>query len=282
MRQFEIVSDAAATAARVLGIDLASPIDDATFAAVEAAFDVHGVLVFPGQTITPAQHVAFSRRFGELLRNFNSEVHGVAGYPELFVLSNIEEQGRAIGARRAGETWHSDMCYAACPPRATLLYALEIPELHGLGLGDTEFANTAAAYDALPDAMKRRIASLRAVFDFRGRTRTRGISEEVARRYPPVTHPIVRTHPRTGRKSLYVMRGDCTGIVGMQADEAQRLIEALADHIVRPQFVYRHRWQRGDVVIWDNCTVQHKAIMDYELPQRRLIHRTTVAGPAPA
>lgn len=279
MSQFEIVSE---TAARVLNIDLARAIDDAAFAALEAAFDAHGVLVFPGQNITPAQHVAFSHRFGELLPNFNSEVHGVAGHPELFVLSNIEEQGRAIGARRAGETWHSDMCYARCPPRATLLYALEIPRLHGLTLGDTEFANTAAAYDALPDAMKQHIASLQAVFDFRGRTRTRGINEEVARRYPPVTHPIVRTHPRTGRKSLYVMRGDCTGIVGMQTDEAQRLIEALADHIVHPQFVYRHRWQRGDVVMWDNCTVQHKAIVDYDLPQRRLIHRTTVAGSAPA
>jgi taurine dioxygenase len=174
------------------------------------------------------------------------------------------------------------MSYAARPPRATLLHALEIPELHGLTLGDTEFANAAAAYDALPDAMQQRIGSLHGVFDFRGRTRARGVSEEVARRYPPVTHPIVRTHPRTGRKSLYVMRDDCTGIVGVEAGEAQALIAALAEHIVRPEFVYRHRWQRGDVVMWDNCTVQHKALIDYDLPQRRLIHRTTIAGPAPA
>jgi taurine dioxygenase len=280
--QIEIVPCGAALGAQVRGLNLARPLQDTAFREVEAAFDEHGVLVFRDQTITPAQQIEFGRRFGELLQNFNSEVHGVAGHPELFVVSNIEEEGRPIGARRVGETWHSDMSYAARPPRATLLHALEIPELHGLTLGDTEFANAAAAYDALPDAMQQRIGSLHGVFDFRGRTRARGVSEEVARRYPPVTHPIVRTHPRTGRKSLYVMRDDCTGIVGVEAGEAQALIAALAEHIVRPEFVYRHRWQRGDVVMWDNCTVQHKALIDYDLPQRRLIHRTTIAGPAPA
>lgn len=279
--QLEITPIDGAVGAQVHGADLSRPLDDATFAAIEAAFDQHGVLVFRDQVITPAHHVEFSRRFGELLENFNAEVHGVAGHPELFVVSNIVEGSRPIGARRVGETWHSDMCYSAQPPRATLLYALEIPQLHGLTLGDTEFATAAAAYEALPDAMQQRIARLGAVFDFCGRTRARGVSEDVARRYPPVTHPIVRTHPRTGRKSLYVMRGDCTGIVGMESEEAQGLIAALADHIVRPEFVYRHRWRRGDIVMWDNCTVQHKAIIDYDLPQRRLIHRTTVAGPAP-
>lgn len=280
--QLEITPIDGPVGAQVRGADLSRPLDNTAFAAIEAAFDEHGVLVFRDQVITPAQHVAFSRRFGEPMENFNAEIHGVAGHPELFVVSNVVEGTRPIGARRVGETWHSDMCYAAQPPRATLLYALEIPQLHGLTLGDTEFANAAGAYEALPDAMQQRIARLEAIFDFRGRTRARGVSEDIARRYPPVTHPIVRTHPRTGRKSLYVMRGDCTGIVGMEAAEAHALIAALAEHIVRPEFVYRHRWQRGDVVMWDNCTVQHKALIDYDLPQRRLIHRTTIAGPAPA
>jgi taurine dioxygenase len=280
--QIQIVPTGPAVGAQIRGVDLSRPLDEATFGEVEAAFDAHGVIVIRGQTITPATQIAFGRRFGEVMPNFNAEVHGVAGHPELFVVSNIVEGERPIGARRVGETWHSDMCYAAQPPRATLLHALEIPELYGLTLGDTEFANAAAAYEALPDAMQQRLEGLQARFDFRGRTRARGVSEDIARRYPPVTHPIVRTHPRTGRRSLYVMRGDCTGIVGMDAEEAQRLICALADHIVRPEFVYRHRWQRGDVVMWDNCTVQHKAIIDYDLPQRRLIHRTTIAGTAPA
>lgn len=280
--QIDIIPTGPAVGAQIRGVDLSQSLDDATFRAIEAAFDEHGVIVFRDQIITPTNQIALSGRFGELLQNFNSEVHGLAGHPELFIVSNIVEGDRPIGARRVGETWHSDMCYAAQPPRATLLYALEIPELHGLALGDTEFANAAAAYEALPAAMQQRIERMQAVFDFRGRTRARGVSEDIARRYPPVTHPIVRTHPRTGRKSLYVMRGDCTGIVGMDAEEAQGLIAALADHIVRPDFVYRHRWRRGDVVMWDNCTVQHKAIIDYDLPQRRLIHRTTIAGPAPA
>ena len=173
------------------------------------------------------------------------------------------------------------MCYAARPPRGSMLYALEVPELNGLTLGDTEFANTAAAWDALPEATKRLLLGVPAVFDFRARKRSFPITQEESDRYPPVRHPIVRTHPRTGRKCLYVMHGDCTGIEGMADEPAHALIDALALHIVRPEFVYRHRWRQGDVLMWDNCTVQHKAIQDYDLPQRRLMHRTTMGGSIP-
>ena len=198
------------------------------------------------------------------------------------MVSNVTEDGRPIGVRRAGENWHSDMCYTARPPRGTILYALEIPDLHGLSLGDTEFASAAAAWDALPEQLRRRIEGRRAIFDFTRRKRAFPPTQAEIDRYPPVTHPIVRAHPFTGRKCLYVMRDDCVGIEGMGPEVAEALIAALADHIVKPAFVYRHQWRAGDLLLWDNCTVQHRAIQDYDLPQRRLMHRTTMGGAIPA
>jgi taurine dioxygenase len=129
--------------------------------------------------------------------------------------------------------------------------------------------------------MKRTLEGRRAVFDFRGRKRSFPPTQAEIDRNPPVRHPIVRTHPRTGRKCLYVMRDDCTGIEGIEADEAEGLIAALADHIVKPAFVYRHQWRSGDVLMLDNCMVQHRAIQDYDMPQRRLMHRTTMGGHGP-
>jgi len=120
------------------------------------------------------------------------------------------------------------------------------------------------------------------VFDFRGRKRALTPTQAEIDRNPPVRHPIARTHPRTGRKCLYVMRDDCTGIEGIGPDAAEALIAALADHIVKPAFVYRHQWRPGDVLMWDNCMVQHRAIQDYDMPQRRLMHRTTMGGAVPA
>ena len=277
----EVVPTGAALGAEIRGVDLAEPIDDATFAAIERAYDEHGVIYFRGQRITPPQQVAFTRRFGDIEFNIFGERWSVPGSPEIVVVSNITEDGRPIGVRRAGENWHSDMCYAARPPRGTMLYALEVPELFGLTLGDTEFASAAAAWDALPDAIRHRLEGRQAIFDFCGRKRAFPPTQAEKDRYPPVRHPIARTHPRTGRKCLYVMRDDCTGIEGIAAEEAEALIAALADHIVKPAFVYRHQWRQGDVLMWDNCTVQHRAIQDYDMPQRRLMHRTTMDGAAP-
>jgi taurine dioxygenase len=162
-----------------------------------------------------------------------------------------------------------------------MLYALEIPDLFGLNLGDTEFASAAAAWDALPEPLRRRLEGRRAVFDFTGRKRAFPPKQSEIDRYPPVTHPIVRTHPYTGRQCLYVMRDDCTGIEGIASEEAEALIAALAEHIVKPAFIYRHQWRAGDLLMWDNCTAQHRAIQDYDLPQRRLMHRTTMGGALP-
>jgi taurine dioxygenase len=278
----EIIPTGAALGAEIRGVDLAKPIDDATFAVIERAYNEYGVIFFRGQQITPPQQVAFTRRFGEIEFNIFGERWSVSSSPEIVVVSNVTENGRPIGVRRAGENWHSDMCYTARPPRGTMLYALEIPSLFGLPLGDTEFASAAAAWDVLPEPLRQQIEGHRAVFDFTGRKRAFPPTQAEIQRYPPVTHPIVRTHPLTGRKCLYVMRDDCVGIDGMEREEAEVLIAALADHIVKPAFVYRHQWRPDDLLLWDNCTVQHRAVQDYDLPQRRLMHRTTMGGAVPS
>ena len=278
----EVIPTGAALGAEIRGVDLAKPIDDDTFAVIERTFNEYGVIFFRGQQITPQQQVAFTRRFGEIEFNIFGERWSVSGSPEIVVVSNVTENGRPLGVRRAGENWHSDMCYTARPPRGTMLYALEIPDLFGLPLGDTEFASAAAAWDALPERLRRQIEGRRAVFDFTGRKRAFPPTQAEIQRYPQVRHPIVRTHPFTGRKCLYVMRDDCVGIDGLEREEAEALIAALADHIVKPAFVYRHQWQPGDLLLWDNCTVQHRAVQDYDLPHRRLMHRTTMGGAVPS
>ena len=277
----QVIATGAALGAEIRGVNLAEPIDDETFAAIESAFDEHGVIFFRDQHITAPQQVAFTRRFGDIEFNIFGERWSVPGSPEIVVVSNITEDGRPIGVRRAGENWHSDMCYAPRPPRGTMLYALEVPDLFGLPLGDTEFASAAAAWDALPEPLRRQLDGKRAIFDFCGRKRAFPPTQAEKDRYPPVTHPIARRHPRTGRICLYVMRDDCTGIDGMADDDAEGLIAALADHIIKPAFIYRHQWRPGDLLMWDNCTVQHRAIQDYDLPQRRLMHRTTMGGAVP-
>jgi taurine dioxygenase len=278
----EIIPAGPAVGAEIRGIDLSRPLGDNAFAEIEHAYDEYGVIFFRDQRIAPEQQVAFTRRFGEIEFNIFGERWSVPGNPEIVVLSNITDNGKPTGVRRAGENWHSDMCYTARPPRGTMLYAHEIPTLYGLPLGDTEFASAAAAWDALPAPMQTFLDGKRAVFDFRGRKRALTPTREEIERNPPVTHPIVRTHPHTGRKCLYVMRDDCTGIEGLDEEEAAGLICALADHIAKPAFIYRHQWHVGDLLLWDNCTVQHRAIQDYDLPQRRLMHRTTMGGAVPA
>lgn len=277
----EVIPTGASAGAEIRGVDLSQPLDAPTFAAIEHAYNEHGVIFFRDQDITPPQQVAFSRRFGEIEFNVFGERWSVPGSPEIVVVSNITEDGRPIGIRRAGENWHSDMCYTARPPRGTMLYALEIPDLFGLTLGDTEFASAAAAWDSLPRTLCQHLEGRHAVFDFTGRKRAFPPSQSEIDRNPPVRHPIARTHPHTGRKCLYVMRDDCTGIEGLDADEAEALIAALADHIVKPAHIYRHQWRKGDVLMWDNCTVQHRAVQDYDMPQRRLMHRTTMGGAVP-
>jgi taurine dioxygenase len=275
-----------------IGVDLSQPIDDATLREIEDAFHDNIVVSFRGQNLSNEQHIAFSRRFGEL------EVHIVKkyllpGYPEILLVSNIKNAaGEHIGLADAGFTWHSDVSYRQCPSRCSLLYAKEVPHAaDGAVLGDTVFANCIAAYAALPAAAQRRLAGLKAVHRYSSRRRVensprpRLTAAQIAET-PDVAHPIVRTHPFTGRKAIYVTAGECIGIVlsngeTMPEDEALDLIAELDAHCVKPQFLYRHRWRVGDLVMWDNATAMHLAICDYALPQRRLMHRTTVIGGQP-
>jgi taurine dioxygenase len=277
----EIIPTGAACGAEIRGVDLSVPLDEATFSAIDDAYARFGVIFFRNQTITPRQQVAFTRRFGEIAVNIFSGRWSIEDAPEIVIVSNKTEDGKPVGIRRAGENWHSDMCYTARPPRGTMLHALEIPVLNGLTLGDTEFASAAAAWDALPASMQDDLRDRKVIFDFTARKRAFPLAQAEIDRYPPVRHPIVRTHPQSGRKCLYVMRDDSIGIEGIEAEEAEALIAALADHIVKPAFIYRHQWQAGDVLMWDNCLVQHRAIQDYDLPLQRLMHRTTMDGTIP-
>jgi taurine dioxygenase len=269
-----------------IGFDLAQDIDDPTFREIERIFHDNIVVVFRGQQLTNERHIEFSSRFGEL------EVHIVkkyllAGFPQILLISNVRnEAGEHIGLADAGFTWHTDTSYRRRPSRCSLLYAKEVPYRDGEPLGDTVFANTIAAYEALPKSMKQRIDGLKAIHRYSARRRVADsprpkLTAEQLAETPDIAHPIVRTHPHTGRKSLYVTAGECAGIKGMPEDEAVDLIAELDAHCLRPEFLYRHKWQVGDLLMWDNATSMHLAICDYALPQRRLMHRTTVIGTVP-
>ena len=266
--------------------DLSRPIDKAAFVEIERLFHDNIMVFFRDQHLTEDQHIAFSRRFGEL------EIHIVQkyllpGHPEILLISNIRnDAGEHIGLADAGFTWHTDTSYRRRPSRCSLLYAKEVPQRDGKPLGDTVFANTVAAYEALPPAMKRRLTGLKAIHRYAMRQRIENsprpkLTAAQLAETPDILHPIVRTHPATGRKALYVTAGECIGIAGMPEDEAVDLIAELDAFCVRPEFCYRHQWRIGDLVMWDNASAMHLAICDYALPERRLMHRTTVIGSEP-
>ncbi len=267
--------------ASIEDVDLGRVSADA-FAPIEAA---HAVLCFPKQKLEEPQLIEFARRFGEVEKIFLTH-YAHPKYPEIMYVSNIKVDGRDIGHADAGRVWHTDMSYTARPPRATILYALEVPFEDGVALGDTLFSSAAHAHDALPEAKRARIAKLRAIHQVAGRRARTGTGQQdqaLRKEQPAVVHPVVRTHPHTGRKCLYVSKGECEGIEGMPKEEALALIDELADHTIDPKFRHVHRWNVGDVLMWDNCTVQHLASLDYHWPKhRRMMHRVTVGGTIPA
>ena len=280
------VTKSGAACGAEIACDLAQDFDEATFREIEHAFHDNIVVVFRGQTLSNERHIEFSRRFGEL------EIHIVRkyllpGFPEILLISNIrDDRGEHIGLADAGFTWHSDTSYRRRPSRCSLLYAKEVPQRDGRPLGDTVFANAIAAYEALSESMKKRLAGLRAIHRYSARRRGADsprpkLTQAQLEETPDIAHPIVRTHPYTGRKSLYVTAGECVGIEGMPKDEAVDLIAELDTHCVRPEFLYLHKWQVGDLLMWDNTSSMHLAICDYALPDRRLMHRTTVIGTVP-
>ena len=278
----------AALGAEIQGIDLSQDLDDATFKQIVDLWHEYEVVFFRDQKLTPDQHVKFSRRFGELELHVRKDCCR-PGYHELFVVSNIIVDGKPIGSQDAGLFWHSDLCYLKVPSRGSLFYALEVPhDASGKPLGDTKFASATAAYNALPEATKQKIAGRKAVQSYaKGYYRERNagprptLTPEQQARTPDVEHPIVRTHPFNGKKCLFVNDGYTARIAGMEGPEGEALLKELITHSTRPAFVYQHSWRVGDFLLWDNCLVQHQAIPDYQLPLRRHMERTTLTGTAP-
>lgn len=272
--------------ATVAGIDLATIPDD-TWCAVNAAYLEHKVLCVPGQTLSARQFHDFGERFG-LIEPHTVTMYHHEEFPGITVLSNRFELGRPKGIRDAGSHWHSDYSYKAIPANATLLYALEVPPEGG----DTMFIDLAATYRALPGELKVRLEGLKALHHYRHTKdrnhpegRWRILNDEQRKQTPEVTHPVVRTHPETGEKSIFVFPGLSSGvrqIVGLEAADSDELLKSLFDHCTQPQFQYRHKWQVGDLVLWDNRCIMHHATTDV-LPadQHRTLYRINTKGTVP-
>jgi taurine dioxygenase len=276
-----------ALGAEITGVDLAGGIDDSTFQRIVDALHEHEVIFFRNQSLTPDQHVAFSRRFGELEAHVRQDCC-LPGYPEIFVVSNVIENGKPIGSQDAGYFWHSDLCYAEKPSRGSLFYAREVPVRDGEPRGDTIFSSMTKAFETLPERIRSKLAGRNAVNSYiHGYSRARKsgprkpLTEEQKRKTPDREHPAVRTHPYTGKKCLFVNEGYTTRIVGLDEAESASLLQEIFEHVQSPALTYRHKWRVGDFLIWDNCAVQHQAVLDYELPLRRRMERTTLTGTVP-
>lgn len=258
-----------------------SELSEHAFEQIRDLVHERGVVAIKNQDLSPAQQVRFASRFGELQKIFIKEALA-SDYPELFFVSNILENGKPIGSMDAGRFWHTDGAYLPKPHNVSMLYAIEVPQKDGKALGDTVFTGMGAAYDALPDVMKRRIDGLRAVHSLYHRygVKTEN-AEAMAKRsadFPPVSHPLAIRHPVTGRRCLYVSEGYTSAIEGQPEDESRALLKELCEHSVQAQFQYTYSWAPGDLLIWDNRATMHRATFDYALPQRRLMRRATVAG----
>ena len=281
-------------AAEIGGVDLAAPMSDAVFDRIYRAWLDHQVLRFRNQAITDPQMIAFSRRFGELdLAPVPG--HGktfVEGLPEMFVISNVVENGTPIGSLGDGEClWHTDMSYTPIPPKASCLYSLEVPE----GEGDTGFLNMYHACETLPDPLRTQVEGRTIKHDTQytldgfdrdggpplAEAKARGTFDVAA--LPGTSHPIVRTHPETGRRALYIGRRQNTCVNGLPLEESEALLEALWAHAEElGTRTWHQRWQVGDLVIWDNRCVMHRRD-SFSPAVRRVMHRTQVkAEAAPA
>jgi taurine dioxygenase len=255
-------------------------LDQESFRTLRDLVHDRSVVTVRGQGLSQSEQVAFARRFGDLQKIFIKEATALE-YPELFFVSNVTENGRPIGSTDAGVFWHTDGAYLPKPHSLSMLYAIEVPVKNGVALGDTLFAGMAAAYDGLPTDVARRIEGLRAVHSLHHRYGTKAGVADMARRaeeFPPVSHPLVVRHPVTGRKCLYVSEGYTTHVEGLPKEESDALLEMLCAHVTSEQFLYRHGWAPGDLVIWDNRATLHRATFDYEPTQRRLMRRATVSG----
>ncbi len=279
---FTVTALTPALGARIDGVALADDMGDATFAAIYRAYLRYQVLLFPPQDVPPARQVAFARRFGEVQIHVMNQYHA-DGHPELYRLSNLDAEGKPNGRHpdKGTMAWHTDGSWRRVTGHATIIYGEVVPATGG----ETHFADMYGAYDRLDAGWKARAASLRAVhnLDF-SRTRRHGeepMTDAQRLATPPVDHPVVRTHPETGRKCLYL--GDhAESIVGMPYDEGRALIEELNALAIHPELTYEHRWAPGELIVWDNRCLMHRATPYDPATQGRVVRRCTVLGEVPA
>jgi taurine dioxygenase len=264
-----------ALGAEIVGVDLGAPLDEARVAALRAAWHAHLVILLRDQTLDEDDQVRFAEYFGPPAKIHTSQF--VRSHPAVMLISNIREDGKPIGALPDGEMhFHTDQCHQERPAMASMLYAIEVPSVGG----NTLFANAYAAYETLPDDIKRRLDGRKAInaYDYDHAATKRGT--KLADGVPWYAHPVVRTHPATGRKALYVNRLMTVAIEGMPEAESEELLDFLFDHQEQRRFVYEHVWRPGDILMWDNrCTLHART--DFSAAERRLMRRVTILGEKP-
>jgi alpha-ketoglutarate-dependent 2,4-dichlorophenoxyacetate dioxygenase len=271
--------------AELRGVDLSRPVMPEVFAEIEAAFNRHGILLFPEQPLTDEQQLAFSRLFGPLEVNPNYAGTRLRLRPDLADISNLDPEGRVLARddRRnlfnlGNQLWHTDSSFKRIPAKCSLLSARELPSSGSMGGGETEFADMRAAWDALPEARKRELDGLvveHSIFRSRSQIGFADFNDAIFEELPPVRQALVRHHRYSGRTSLY-LASHASHIIGWPMEEGRALIEGLIAFATQPQFVYQHRWTAGDLVMWDNRCTMHRG-RPYDDTQRRVLHRTTVS-----
>jgi taurine dioxygenase len=282
-QHFEVRPFNAPVGAEIIGLDISKPIGAEDFKRIHQAHLDHHVLVFRDQRITPQEHIDFSRRFGPLEIHVLHQFH-LKNHPEILIVSNIKENGEPIGLGDAGVYWHSDISYKPQPSLGSLLHAQELPSEGG----DTLFADQHLAWEALSPELQQRVLPLKAEHSYlakyeelRAKNPWRPkLSQAQIDQVAPAVQPVVRTHPETGRKALFVSEHFTTRIVGLPQKESDALLAELFAHSVKPEFVYRHQWAPHDLVFWDNRSLMHLAAGTPDHLRRRL-NRTTIVGDTP-
>jgi taurine dioxygenase len=273
---FTVRQLSSALGAEILGVDLRDPIDEELKQKLLDAWHQHLIILLRNQTLDEDDQVRFAENFGPPAKTSSGRTFAGVKHPSVMLVSNIREDGKPIGALPDGEMhFHTDQCHQEIPAKATLLYAIEIPSKGG----NTLFSNAYAAYETLPEDIKRRIAGRRALNAYTTDTTLRSTNYDNAK--SSYWHPVVRTHPATGRKALYVNRLMTREIEGLPRAESEAILQKLFDHLEQPKFVYEHVWRPGDILMWDNrCTLHART--DFSAGERRLLRRVTILGEKPA
>jgi alpha-ketoglutarate-dependent taurine dioxygenase len=277
MLELHPITDTIGTEVR--GVDLSEELTSQDFERIYEAWIQTTILLFRGQRLDPQDQIDFTSRFGEMVGYTRSKFNHPE-FPEILVLSNLLEGGKQIGSPRSGRVWHTDGHYLEHPPAGSILYALQVPPTGG----DTWFANMAAAYDALPESVKARVEDLEVVIS---RVQSRPYnypdrpppSAEEQEAWVEVAHPLIRLHEMSGRKAIYAGGNVPWRISGMPEKESMPLLTFIQEFSIQPRFTYRHRWEAGDIIVWDNRSAMHKATQYDQEAHRRLMHRTTFDGP---